>query len=171
MNVSRTVFFLCLVFGVSIAQAKNDSKTTRPDLSGVWRLDGSRSKVDPNVGDITKDYVVTIVHKEPEIRMTTTYQKAGEKVIEESTYYTDGRPDNKPGTGGNGYESSTRWHGTKVVRRTVSKLLGNTRNFSGPEAITIEEWELSADGKTLTLALTFGGVRMAKFRYVFNRTS
>jgi hypothetical protein len=166
MKIAGSVIFIVSVLWVCLGQA-----AAKPDLSGVWRLDGSRSKVDPNVAEITKDYVVTIVQKESEIRMTTSYQKDGRNVIEKSTYYTDGRNEIDLRTGRKDDESTTRWRGNKLVRRITSKILGNVQTYPRFEAITIEEWELSADGKTLTLNLTFGGIRMGKFRYVFNRTS
>ncbi len=162
MKVAGSVIFIVSVLWVCLGQT-----TAKPDLSGVWRLDESRSKVDPSVAEITKDYVVTIVQKESEIRMTTSYQKEGRNVIEKSTYYTDGRPEIDLRTGRKVEGSTTRWRGNKLVRRIATKMVDNLPI----EAVTIEEWELSADGKTLTLNLTFGGVRMGKFRYVFNRTS
>lgn len=161
MKIVGSVIFIVTVLWGCLGQTK-----AKPDLSGVWTLDASRSKVDPSVAEITKDYVVTIVHKESEIRMTTSYQKDGRNVIEKSTYYTDGRPEIDWRTGRKSDESTTRWSGNKLVRRTASKILGNVQT-----SVTIEEWEPSADGKTLTLKVTFGGVRMGRFRYVFNRTS
>ncbi len=166
MKIVGSVILIVSVLWGCLGQTK-----AKPDLSGVWTLDASRSKVDPSLAEITKDYVVTIVHKESEIRMTTSYKKEGRNVIEKSTYYTDGRPEIDLRTGRKSDESTTRWRDNKLVRRTASKVLGNVQIYPPIEAVTIEEWELSADGKTLTLKVTYGGVRMEKFRYVFNRTS
>ena len=172
MNVLRSVFFMCLVFGVSVAQTKNGSKTkTIPDLSGVWALDESRSKIDPRLRNKEEDYILTILHKEPEIRLTKTYQQHGRKQTEESIYYTDGRPEYHSRTGKDA-EPVTRWRGNKLVRRTVTSLSGGISGTFPPlETMTTEELELSADGKTLTRTITHSGVFAGKQRYVFNRVS
>ena len=171
MNLLKSVFFLCLVFGLSIAQTKSVSKT-KPDLSGIWTLDESRSKVDTRLTDKLQDYVLTIIHKEPEIRITRSYKQDGRNHTEESIYYTDGRPEFNSRTGRKDSEPVTRWRGQKLVRRTVAKLTGNIRETFPPlEAVTTEEWELSADGKTLTRTVTLTGPINARLRYVFNRTS
>jgi hypothetical protein len=171
MNVLRSVFFLCLIFGVSVAQTKNGSKTTRPDLSGVWAFDESRSEVDPRFRDKAQDFVLTIVHKEPEIRLTKTYQQHGHKQTEESIYYTDGRPEYHSRTGKDS-EPVTRWRGNKLVRRTVTALSGSIGGTFPPlEIVMTEEFELSADGKTLIRTITHSGTITAKLRYVFTRIS
>ena len=172
MNLLRSVFLLCLVFGVSVAQTKNGSKTkTIPDLSGVWALDEANSKIDPRLRDKVEDYVLTIVHKEPEIRLTKTYRQHGRKQTEESIYYTDGRPEYHSGTGKDP-EPVTRWRGNKLVRRTVTSLSGGISGTFPPlETVMTEELELSADGKTLTRTITHSGTFMAKLRYVFSRIS
>ena len=172
MNVLRSVFFLCLVFAVSVAQTTNGSKTkTIPDLSGVWALDESRSEINPRLRNKEEDYVLTIVHKEPEIRLTKTYQPYGRKKTEESIYYTDGRPEYHSRTGKNS-EPVTRWRGNKLVRKAVTALRGGIGGTSPSlEAVMTEELELSADGKTLTRTITHSGVVMIKVRYVFTRIS
>lgn len=171
MNVLRSVFFLCLVFGVAVAQTTNGSKTkTIPDLSGVWALDESRSEINPRLRNKEEDYVLTIVHKEPEIRLTKTYQQHGKKKTEESIYYTDGRPEYHSRTGKNS-EPVTRWRGDKLVRKSVAPPSGGTSGIFQVENVLVEEIELSADGKTLTRTITYSGAFGAKLRYVFNRVS
>jgi hypothetical protein len=171
MNVLRSVFFVCLVFGVSVAQTTNSSKTkTIPDLSGVWALDESRSEIDPRLRK-EEDYVLTIVHKEPEIRLIKTYQQYGRKKTEESIYYTDGRPEYHSRTGKNS-KPETRWRGNKLRRKSVTSPYGGRSGiFQHLEDVMIEEFELSADGKTLTRTITHSGALGAKLRYVFNRVS
>lgn len=171
MNVLRSVFFLFLVFGVSVAQTTTGSRTkTLPDLSGVWALDESRSELDPRRVK-QQDYVLTIIHKEPEIRLTKTYQQYGKQKTEESIYYTDGRPEFQSRTGNNS-EPVTRWRGNKLVRKLVSAPYGApSGNFPPVETSMTEEFELSADGKTLTRTLTLSGTVMRKQRFVFTRVS
>ena len=167
MKILGSVIVLMTVLAVSFAQT-----TAKPDLTGVWTLDESKSKVDTRVADKMQDYVLTIVHKEPEIRITRSYKQDGRDHTEESIYYTDGRPEFNSRTERKDSEPVTRWRGQKLVRRTVAKLTGNMRETFPPlEAATIEEWELSADGRTLTRTVTLSGPINAKLRYVFNRTS
>ena len=172
MNVLRSVFFLFFVFGVSVAQTKNGSKTkTIPDLSGVWALDESNSKIDPRLRDKVEDYVLTIVHKEPEIRLTKTYQQYDKQKTEESIYYTDGRPEFHSRTGNNS-EPVIRWRGNKLVRKIVSApFSAPSGNFPPVETSMTEEFELSADGKRLTRTITHSGTVMRKQRFVFTRVS
>jgi len=171
MTVLRSILLLCLVFGVSVAQTKSSSKTTtRPDLSGVWAFDESRSEIDPRLNP-ERDYVLTIVHKEPEIRLTRTFERHGKKFTEETIYYTDGRPEFHSSTGYDS-EPETRWRGKKLVRRVVtSPYGGSTGIFTNLPITTYEEIELSADGKTLTRTISHENGFIAKQRYVFNRTS
>lgn len=171
MPVLRSVLLLCLVFGVSVAQTKNGSKTkTTPDLSGVWDLDESRSEIDPRLVP-ERDYVLTIVHKEPEIRLTRTFERHGKKFTEETIYYTDGRPEFHSRTGYDS-EPETRWRGKKLVRKVVTSPYGGSSGvFTNLPIIMYEEIELSADGKTLTRTITHEHGFIGKQRYVFNRTS
>ena len=152
-------------------QTTNVSKTkTLPDLSGVWALDESRSEIDPRLTDKVQDYVLTIVHKEPEIRLTKTYQQYGSKKTEESIYYTDGRPEYHSRTGKNS-EPVTRWRGNKLVRKSVTAPFGPRMGSFPVETVMIEEFQLSADGKTLSRTITHSGAFTAKLRYVFTRIS
>ena len=172
MNLLRSVFLLCLVFAVSVAQTTSSSKTkTTPDLSGVWALDESRSEIDSRLRNKEEDVVLTIVHKEPEIRLTKTYQQYGRKKTEESIYYTDGRPEYHSRTGKDS-EPVTRWRGNKLVRKAVTAPRGGVGGtFPTLETVMTEELELSADGKTLTRTITHSGAIMMKLRYVFARVS
>jgi hypothetical protein len=159
---------LFLILSVCVAQsAKNDSnKKTRPDLSGTWVLDNSRSEIKDKV----VDYVLTIVHREPEIRITKKYKKGGRDYLEELVYYTDGKPEFNSRIGHVDPESLTRWRGNKLVRRSTSSNKG-VQTSPPLDIVTTEEWELSTDGKTLTRTIMTSGVVSFKLKYVFNRSS
>src|SRR5687767_10831255 len=87
--------WLFLVLSVCVAQSTKDSssKKARPDLSGAWVLDNSRSSINSGRKEKILDYVLTIVHREPEIRMTKKYKQGGREYLEKVVYYTDGRPE------------------------------------------------------------------------------
>lgn len=169
MTVLRSIFLLFLVFGVSVAQTKNSKTTAIPDLSGVWALDRSQSEIDPRLKE--PDYVLTIVHKEPEIRLTRTFEKNGRKFNEETIYYTDGRPEFHA-HGGYNSEPETRWRGKKLVRKVVTSPNGGGSGiFTTLPIVMVEEFVLSADGKTLTPTITHDNGFIGKQQFVFNRIS
>ena len=159
----RTVICLLLFVGVAAGQSVD-----RPDLSGVWALDESRSYINRGVSD----YVLTIVHREPEIRMTKSYKQRGGKRSEETIYYTDGRPEFSSVKGHKDSEPVIRWQGNKLVRRSTTMARGGPRqNFPPMEVVTTETWELSPDGKTLTRTIRTGGIATLHLKYVFTRVS
>jgi hypothetical protein len=159
---------LFLILSVCVAQStKNDSnKKTRPDLSGTWVLDNSRSQIKDKV----VDYVLTIVHREPEIRITKKYKQGGRDYLEELVYYTDGKPEFNSRPGHRDLETLTRWRGNKLFRRITSGAKG-IQSSPPLEIVTTEEWELSTDGKTLTRTILTTGVFSLKLKYVFSRSS
>ncbi len=164
--VSLVGLFLALALSAPAQTTKDKTKSEPPDLSGLWLLDESGS----NVGrgkDRVSDYSLSIVHREPEIRMTKKYTRGGRHFNEELIYYTDGRPELKGGRLDS--QSLTRWRGGKLVSR--SRFVPTGLQTNPPlEIITTEEWELSKDGKTLTRIVTMTGMFGSKSRYVFNRS-
>ena len=164
--VSLISLFLALAFCARAQPNKDKPKSEPPDLSGLWLLDESRS----NVGrgkDRISDYSLSVVHREPEIRMTKKYMRGGRHFNEELIYYTDGRPELKGGRLDS--QSVTRWRSGKLVSRSTFAPNG-LRTEPPLEIITTEEWELSKDGKTLTRTITMTGTFGSKTRYVFNRS-
>jgi hypothetical protein len=132
----------------------------------VWALDISRSKI----RDKVVDYVMTIVHQEPEIRMTKKYKQDGREKLVEVIYYTDSTPEFNSQKGYRDPEPVTRWKGNKLVRRSTVRPPG-IQTFPPNEIVTSEEWELSPDAKTLTRTITTSGVISSKLKYVFTRIS
>lgn len=167
LKISTSVALLFLVWAVGAGRTTDKSKT-RPDLSGVWAFDNSKSKIDLMGKEQLTDYVLTIVHHEPEIRMTKTYKEDGRERSEESIYYTDGRPEVTPK--GKDSEPTTRWQGNKLVRRSVRTMTRAFQTFP-TEVVNTETWQLSADGKTLTRTITTSGMVSFNLKYVYNRIS
>jgi hypothetical protein len=169
MKVLINVLWLSLVLGVCVAQVRNDSKTKpRPNLNGEWVLDNSRS----NIKEKVVDYVLTIVHQEPEIRMTKKYKQGGREYSKEAIYYTDGTAEFNSQKGYRDPEPVTRWQGNKLVRRSTTGPTGiGAQTFPPMEIVTTEVWDLSPDEKTLTRTITTSGVVTSKLKYVFIRRS
>ena len=164
---------ISLLFAVSVCLAQSDgnksNKKTRPNLSGIWMLDYSRSSLDPAMRKKVVDYVLTVDHHEPEIRITRKYKEGGREYSEERVYYTDGRAELSSRAGMRSPEPITRWQGEKLVRKTT--FTPNGVQKSPPlEVVTIEEWKLSPDGNTLTRTTTTSGMIMSRARYVFIRS-
>ncbi len=144
-KVSKIITGLWLLLAVTTCVAQNEGgrsdKQTKPDLSGRWVLDKSRSD------KVEHDLTLNIFHLEPEIRITKSFVEDGRARIEESVYYTDGRLE--PTTGEMALEyifkPVTKWRGKTLVREFIHVTKGT--KF---EIVTTEEWKLSKDGGTLT---------------------
>ena len=65
LKVSTSVALLFLVWVVGAGQTTDKAKTnTRPDLSGVWAFDNSKSNINLKGKEKLTDYVLSIVHHE-----------------------------------------------------------------------------------------------------------
>ena len=109
-----------------------------PNLSGTWVLNLAQSQY----GQFPAPEVMTrqIQHQDPALSISTFQKGAQGQVTTELKYTTDGKPavngDNK---------GSARWDHDKLVIET-------SRDFQGTKLTSREEWTLSSDGKTLTVA-------------------
>lgn len=163
---------ILLLAAICTAQNSREKKDGRakPNLSGTWKLDEARSTINSGKVKIT-DYVLIIIHREPEFRMNKRFKQDNKEVSEELIFYTDGRPE-RSSLGRVDAETITRWWGRKLVKRLTTNRGINTVNRN-LEFVTTEEWELSDDEKTLTrtIATTGPGMTLIKHKYVFNRVS
>jgi hypothetical protein len=109
-----------------------------PNLSGSWMLNLAKSQY----GQFPAPEVMTrtIRHQDPALSMSTFQKGAQGEVTSELKYTTDGKPvvngENK---------GTARWDRDKLVIET-------SRDYQGVKLTQREEWTLSADGKTLTIA-------------------
>jgi hypothetical protein len=171
MRILLAGFWLLATICTGIAQNDKNKPDghNKPDLSGTWILDASRSNLGSNKDKIT-DYTVTIVHREPEIRITRKFKQGGQEFSEEAVYYTDGRPEFSPNF--NDPQPATNWHGRKLTRRVVT---GNHVPIHNIEVTLDEEWELSKDSKTLIRTMSSSSssnrTEPVKVKYIFTRAS
>lgn len=171
MKVAASVAFLLLVWVVGASQTTDKSKAkARPDLTGIWALDDSKRNINAGVKERVSDYVLTIDHHEPEIRISRTYKQGGRERSEQTIYYTDGRAEFNS-VKGKDSEPVTRWQRNKLVRRSKTILRGAPQTFPPTEVVTTETWELSPDGKTLTRTIQSSGMVSINIRQVFTRIS
>lgn len=105
-----TVGLVALVSNLMYAQEQ------RPDFSGIWEMDRSRSdaaKREPPIGSVT----VQIFHMPAELRIDTTLDNKSESV----TY----RPADLPAADGQPARSTFRWEGSRLItngQRTVNEM-------------------------------------------------
>ena len=177
MRVRKVITLLCLAVSICAAQnADNGAGKNKPNLSGTWVLDKSKS------AKLDYDLTLVIVHREPEIKINRMLKAGSEEQVEESLFYTDGRAewDSRKGYWDN--KSITRWSGAKLVRRSSGSNPLSDGRRNAPSIVTTEEWELSKDGKTLTRTVSSSGRVMdailmsgsqvsSKSKFVFNRSS
>ena len=100
---------LCLLACAVAAAAVDDKKgKARPDFSGRWELDRSKSEYglfeDRPLAKAEATLVVT--HREPELKFVRTLRLNGREETREFTYYTDGRGESNPGAFGSGVLNS-----------------------------------------------------------------
>ena len=109
-----------------------------PNLSGSWMLNLAKSQY----GQFPTPEVMmrTIQHKDPALSMSTYQKGAQGELTTELKYTTDG----KPAVNGEN-KGSAHWDSDKLVIET-------SRDYQGTKLTQREEWTLSADGKTLTIA-------------------
>lgn len=137
---------LWLLAAVTVCLAQGEKRAAdeqkKPDLSGTWTLDKSRSD------KVEYDLTLNILHEEPEIKITKKYVEGGRVFTDESVYYTDGRAEHTAAKLNYIFKPVTKWRGRTLVRQGTH-VTGGTRF----EVVTTEEWKLSQDGKTLTLSV------------------
>jgi hypothetical protein len=141
-----------------------------PSFSGTWTLDIAKSKLSDREKAAIESQVLTAVQTDKDIKITTVTKRiapagaaapqggggggrggmgAGETT---STFTLDGKEVVVDSPGPNGATIPTRtmskWDGSKLV-------LTSSRTFNTPNgevtSTAKETWELSADGKTLTI--------------------
>ncbi|MCA1592320.1 MAG: hypothetical protein LC754_06655 [Acidobacteria bacterium] len=173
----KTLACVLLLACVSVCAAKDDKTKgavkSRPDLSGTWGRDKSKSDFGMLASSpaAKADETLTITQNEPEIKITRTLSLNGREEVQALVYYTDGRGETNPSTLGRiGVKSKTKWDGGKLV--SESKLTHESPRGGTFSIDSTEKWQLSSDGKTLTqtnIIVTPRGVQTV--RQVFNRRS
>lgn len=171
-RLPKFVLILPMVLLVGLCLGQKQTSHQKPDFTGTWVLDRSQSNVDSGISD----YVLTVIHREPDVRMTKQYKRGKKQITEEIEYHTDGKAEVNPSRRPDDPSPETKWRGTKLGRRSVSRRdplpgLVQGRGSLVVELVTYEEWSLSSDQQTLTRAveMTMGPSLIAKTKAVFKR--
>jgi hypothetical protein len=122
------------------------AQNATPNFSGTWTMDPAKSDFGP--APPPDSIVMVIDHKEPSIKVSTMQKGAQGEVSSDRAVTTDGKENlNKMRTpaGDLDVKSTTRWTGKTLV--TVRNI-----DVQGMSIISNDTWELSADGRVLTIA-------------------
>ena len=113
---------------------------SKPNFSGTWKLNTSKSDFGPLPAPDSQMNVIE--HNDPALKVATTAEGAQGKQNFTSTYTTDGKEVTNT-RGPQEIKSTVTWDGDKLV--VSSKL-----SFQGNDVSLKNVWSLSADGQTLT---------------------
>jgi hypothetical protein len=117
-----------------------------PDLSGNWKLNGSKSDFGqfPAPSGLTQK----ITHAEPKLKVEGKMSSDMGDVEFTANYTTDGKESTNQGFGGSEAKSTARWDG--------ETLLMETKGAFGDNAYTMKDkLSLSEGGKVLTILRHF----------------
>jgi hypothetical protein len=132
------------VFLLMLATAALMLAADKPNFSGVWKLDASKS--DFGQRPAPEKMERTVEHAEPSMKVKMlTVSPRGERSTE-SSYTTDGKP-GKAQIMGQDAKVMAKWKGDTLV-------VTLTADFQGNEVKQEEVWKLSGDGKTLMTETT-----------------
>ena len=157
----KRVIFLIWVLLLSAWCAAQDGKgkasATRPDFSGNWVLDHSRSSLGALERALSNaEVTLVIAHKEPELKISRKASVNGREQSQILSYYSDGRGEtNPPVFGSADIKTKTKWDKTKLVSDASTSI--NTPRGDAIHIDTSEKRELSADGNTLTITVSISG--------------
>jgi hypothetical protein len=182
------IISLLLIISASWCHAQDNktSKQQKPNFSGTWELDQTRSNNTPLTATITW----TITHSEPEIRILQKTKLRGEETTRQFKYYTDANGEVNPlqlqyqvlyeGVESRDYpltriQSKTKWDGNKLKTRYSVLVKNQPRKL---DSINVEEvWEMLADGKTIIHTTSFSvdneniSIQPRKVKKVFTKVS
>jgi hypothetical protein len=116
-----------------------------PNFTGTWTFDAAKSDFGPIPPP--ESIVMVIDHKEPTLKVNVTQKTPMGEAANDSTYTTDGK-DNinkmRSPAGEQDVKSTTKWNGKTLTTSRTIEAQGMTIGID-------ETWDLSADGKVLTI--------------------
>ncbi len=128
-----------LVFGLATALAA--AADSKPDFSGEWTLNVSKSDFGPLPGPSRR--IDKIDHKDPNLKIDTIVVSQQGESTRQWSCTTDGKECSNT-TGPASLKSTAQWEG--------STLTINSKGTFNDNAVQIKDkWNLSEDGKTLTI--------------------
>jgi hypothetical protein len=162
-----SIFGVFLISAASIAAQDIDGRSVNSNFTGHWVSESV--KVFSDIGprnmpglDLKIDLVIDQSSNELKVKESTDSSRG--MYSRDLVYFLDGRGESNKGfTAGFEYES-------KTVLKAQKLLIKGTVNFPGSKnnKALSEEWELSKDGKTLTIKTeTSGGSSTIRHEKIF----
>jgi len=160
LPMKRVIVLLCVLSLAAWCWAqdsKSKASAARPDFSGNWVLDHSRSSLGALERMLANaEITLVITHKEPELKISRKASVNGREQAQILTYYSDGRGETNPAViGSTETKTRTKWDKTKLVSDASTSL--NTPRGDTIHIDTSERRELSTDGNTLTITVSISG--------------
>jgi hypothetical protein len=147
-----------LVFGQNLSD--------KPDLSGTWRLVESKKIAQMSGQTDLFEKILVILHREPEIKITTQLKDNGSTKELETVFFADSRGETNSTFREGGKKTTTRWSGKKLeILRVDTMSVTDTAGLTKVIKVEhTERWELSKDGNTLTRTSQLSGPADVKFK-------
>jgi hypothetical protein len=168
IRLGFTLLSILTLIGLCLAQGAISKSTAKPDFSGNWILNHSKS----NLGQLQRalgnaEIILVIAHREPELKITRRASVGGREQVQILTYFSDGRGETNPRPiGGGEIKSKSKWDKTKLVSTASTSV--NTQRGETIYVDTSERRELSPDGALLTITTSISspqGVQVVKQVY------
>jgi len=132
----------------------------KPDFSGTWKLNVAKSDFGALPGPAGRTDVIT--HKEPSLSDSVTVERADGKQQYTANFTTDDKEVTNQ-IGGREVKATMKWAGSNLA--ITSKLV-----YEGSDVTGNSVWELSGDGKTLTISIHYASAMgEADQRLVFEK--
>lgn len=149
---------LCLlVLSLALAAMAQDGK---PNFSGTWELQVAKSDFGPLPAP--QGQTNAIEHKDPKLKITATAKTDQGDRTTVRNFTTDGE-ENTNQLGNATMKSRTRWVEKELVIDATFEAQGNKVQIK-------DRWQLSDDGKTLTVARTLSSeMGVAEQKLIFDR--
>lgn len=125
---------------VSICALASLAAAPKPDFSGEWKLDKSKSDFGPM--PVPELFERNIVHRDPSLQVTTTQTTPQGPLTITAKHTTDGKPSTNTLKGGGDVKSTLSWLGEKLV-------IDSNLSVQGMDVKSKETWTLSEDRKQL----------------------
>jgi len=125
------------------------SQSAKPDFSGTWTLDVAKSDFGP--APAPKSIVHVVEHKEPSLKISSTQVTEQGETTNVRNISTDGKENTNTMRAMGGEQeikSTTAWDANKLVTNLKVTIQGMTADI-------VDSWDLSADGKVLTISRQF----------------
>ena len=159
LPMKRVVFLILMLplAALCVAQERAKSSSPRPDFSGNWVLDHSKSSLGFLERPLANAEVTLVVtHKEPELKISRKASLNGREQAQILIYYSDGRGETNPAIiGPTETKTKTKWDKAKLVSdasETIKTPRGDVIHVDSSE-----KRDLSADGNTLTITVSISG--------------